>query len=274
MQLLSRNIGATELGLKYWDEFARYFNDEDWVGVQPSFVGGEFSTNAAEHSSPEPLSFVDFSIDEIYEFHIEHIRRPDNSNGIRPFTYFTFLVIDSECVNSSPKECIICCDAPDYNEIKIILKKLRVTLPEAATILEPLEQLTMTPSEAINPDGDALCSIPPFTQIQDPDRPRDVFICATPSQARSFKEQAIAIVEQREERLKADPDDRIVTDDERYAVIYRVPWKDAEWITYYYQKQEELARTEKRTMTHSCESKGYDNEDDREAKSEHESHEV
>ena len=201
-------------------------------------------------------SCEDFTIDAIYEFYKKQVRPPDDSNAIQPFTYFTFLVIDDECINISLKQCIICCDAPDYNESEVTLKKMRITLPTAAAILVPLEQLTMTPSEAVNPDGDALCSLPPFTQIQAPNRRRDIFIGATPAEARAFKEQAIALVEQRAEPLRANPNERILTDDERYAVIYRVLWKDAEWITYVFQKQEELAKGENGTMTHSSGARG------------------
>lgn len=69
----------------------------------------------------------------------------------RRFTNFTFIVIDELCVRSTPPICIVCCDAPDYDETAgdIELKALPLSIEGAMPLLCPLEQLDMTPCEAM-----------------------------------------------------------------------------------------------------------------------------
>ena len=195
-------------------------------------------------------TFLDFSLEEIYDFHIFRIGGPGNSNSFHQFTYFTFLVIDEECLSSDPEQCIICCDAPDYKEERPTLKTVRVPLTSAASILAPLEQLTMTFTEALDLSSEPLSSYPPFTQIEDPENPRDTFLHATPAQARAYKEQAIALEEERKEPLKGGAKDRIATYGERYAMIFRTSRKESEHVTYHYQMQEQLAWFWGYTMGH------------------------
>lgn len=95
---------------------------------------------------------------------------------------------------SDPPHFIICCDAPDYDDPygDVTLKQLRVPIEAAVSILTALEKLTVTPSEFMKPDGVALCSVPPFTVKQIPTEDEEVYIVATPAQARMHKQRAMA----------------------------------------------------------------------------------
>lgn len=139
--------------------------------------------------------FLGSSREDVYEFFRKNIRPADDSTKVEPFTYFSFMVIDSDCANSTPYQCVVCSDAPDYDEPSgaIKLKATRVPIEEAALILNCMEQLYMTPSEASNPNSDSLFSIPPFTQKDDPNMCDDAetFVPATPAEARKNKERGI-----------------------------------------------------------------------------------
>ena len=60
--------------------------------------------------------FLGCTVDEVYKFYKTRMRPLDHSTSLKHFTQFVFLAIDEECVTSTPRQCILCCDAPDYDE--------------------------------------------------------------------------------------------------------------------------------------------------------------
>ncbi|KAK3172331.1 hypothetical protein OEA41_005652 [Lepraria neglecta] len=122
-------------------------------------------------------------------------------------------------------------DPPDDG---IMLKKMRVPIVTAIWILTPLEQLCMTPSEALKPnDGDALSSIPAVTQKQGPGAEVEEYTGATSAEARSFKQRAIALGPKGLERT---------LDGERAAVLFRTSRGEAKMVAYLYRELEDLSR--------------------------------
>ncbi|KAL8728921.1 MAG: hypothetical protein Q9166_005088 [cf. Caloplaca sp. 2 TL-2023] len=136
----------------------------------------------------------------MYAFFKAHVRPADNNTINEAFTSYTFIVIDSKRIKTSLPQCTICTDAPDYSDPSggPTLKNLRVPLLATAGILIPLGQLITTPSEALNPLSEALCSLPSFSwkkfsngDVADGNNPG--YIPATPSEARKHKQRAIEL---------------------------------------------------------------------------------
>ena len=202
----------------------------------------------ANPGKEEPRPLINSTVDKVYDFYSKHIRLPEDSTTPKPFTRFTFMVIDDECVKSDPQQCIVCCDAAEYGDLddEVTLKMMRLPIKIAVWILTPLEQLTMTPSEALNSDSDALCSMPPFTVKQLPDSPKGLlcgFIIATPAEARVFKQRGIARRPEKSEK-------RI--DDERGAVLFRISRREAKFVAHFHWQQEEWSREIGATMSYKA----------------------
>ena len=66
----------------------------------------EIKANAATAVSPTPFS--DSTVNQVYDFFKAHLRPADDDpRGIyHTFTYFTFLVVDAECLESDPWQCV------------------------------------------------------------------------------------------------------------------------------------------------------------------------
>ncbi|MCJ1284906.1 hypothetical protein MMC26_004243 [Xylographa opegraphella] len=115
----------------------------------------------------KPPPFLNATVDDVYAFYKAHLRsiRDDIERDV--FTSFTFLVVDAACLRSSPPQCILCSDAPDYHEgaEEVVLKQLRLLLDAAVWHMVPLEHMSMTPSEVSTPDCKALNSIPPVVMM-------------------------------------------------------------------------------------------------------------
>ena len=109
--------------------------------------------------------------------------------------------MDEECVQATPRQCIICSDAPDFGEAdeEVKLKTLQMPIEQAMGSLCSLEQLTITPSEALDPDGLKVNVMPPPTMVpigqQEPDGPM-AYKIATPAEARANKRRGIKMVEE------------------------------------------------------------------------------
>lgn len=190
----------------------------------------------ADPGEEGPRNFTNSTADSVYDFYNKYIRSADGSTSKVSFTNFTFLIIDGECVKSDPQQCIVCCDAPDYDDPdddNIRLTRMRVPIETAMWILTPLEQLTMTPSEALTFDGDALCSVPPFTVKQAASDESGDFILATPAEARAAKQRAIVQRPKRHERK---------LDNERAAVLFRTSMRESKLVAHLYWQGEGLAR--------------------------------
>ena len=89
----------------------------------------------------------------------------------------------------------------------------------------------MTPSEALDRDGDALCSIPSFTQKQS-GFPGDYFV-ASPAESRASKQRAIALQPKKYEKIM---------DYERDAVLFHISIIEAKRMAHFHSNLEALSR--------------------------------
>ena len=76
--------------------------------------------------------FLGCTVDEVYEFDKTRMRPLDHSTSLKHFMRFVFLAIDEECVTSTPRQCILCCDAPDYGEEDQEIKLKSFRMPVAS----------------------------------------------------------------------------------------------------------------------------------------------
>ncbi len=148
---------------------------------------------------PSSVPFLVNTVDQVYDFFKSHLRPADDSTARKPFTYFTFIVIDAECVESDPWQCILCCDAPDYGEAheEVKLKQLRMPIAKVMERLCPREMLGQTPSEFANGSTWVLSMIPPPTHffIYD-ERGEKVLEDLTPGDSRKKKRGGIEDVDE------------------------------------------------------------------------------
>lgn len=151
--------------------------------------------------------FEDYTVDQIYDIYktkraaIEGKTEGDE----RDIANFSFLVIDKECINSNPRQCLVCTDAPDWDEnpkndttIEPKLKVLRLSIEDAMSCLLSLELLLVTPSELLRADGITGSVMPePFWMpIGDERIPGALFKdsrAATPAEARANKRLSLAL---------------------------------------------------------------------------------
>ena len=138
--------------------------------------------------------FLDSSVEKVYGIFKTNISAPDDNATERLFTHFTCVMIDQECIDCKPYQCIVCSNAPDHAEVAGAnrLKTMRLLLEVVASALMPLELLSMTPSEAIDSDSDCLTSTPPFTVMAECQHKRGHDL-ATPAESRRHKERAIKL---------------------------------------------------------------------------------
>lgn len=91
-------------------ENANPHNATSWVAISSNShtnVIQDIEANlAAEENIPMP--FLNSTLEEVYEFFKNHLRPADDDpHGWRHiFTYFTFLVVDADCVKSEPSQCV------------------------------------------------------------------------------------------------------------------------------------------------------------------------
>ena len=94
-----------------------------------------------------PISpFYDWSINEVNDFWLVHVRSPMDETSGR-WTSFTFFILDEK--SAKDHKCILCCDAPDIGEEgdEVIVKSVRLSFTEAAFNMVSFEMLTVAPSE-------------------------------------------------------------------------------------------------------------------------------
>ena len=167
---------------------------------QPSIKTSDMKGN------PQPVTnFSTYSLDQIYDFWKQNLRAADDAEGPQHFSAFTFVVIDKACLRSEPLQCIICTDAPDFNEANddaLVLKSIRLDVAMAWNVMVALEELTMTAIECqywANHPQDTDFSVleiaerPPntITEVEDENRNDIVRRYATPAEARTNKRKAI-----------------------------------------------------------------------------------
>ncbi|KAL6722376.1 hypothetical protein ACLMJK_001483 [Lecanora helva] len=114
--------------------------------------------------------FLNSTVEQVYEYFKNHLRPADDDPHawVHTFTYFTFVVIDADCVKSEPWQCIVCCDVPDFgeNERETHLKQLRLPIARAMEALPLLETLVQTPSEVVNEPELVLGMMPPGWDVE------------------------------------------------------------------------------------------------------------
>ncbi|KAL8666555.1 MAG: hypothetical protein Q9202_001353 [Teloschistes flavicans] len=133
------------------------------------------SSSKAKLNLPTP--FLSSTLPQCYNFFKTHLRRPaDADYATHPFTHFTFLAVDNQCIHPSsatvasttphpaspfsfssdqtgePALILLCSDVPDHYEPSTAsaapkLKTLRLPLPAALEYLPRLEDCSITPSE-------------------------------------------------------------------------------------------------------------------------------
>ncbi|KAL9611167.1 MAG: hypothetical protein Q9167_004189 [Letrouitia subvulpina] len=134
----------------------------------PNGVRWVIANNPSRPLEGNPTPFYHDTIEQCYEYFKKEFRPAEDSTLNGESTNFTFIVVDDSCLQSDPWEMIIACDAPDYgegDEEEPKLKYFRMPLERAASVLPALEELTMTPSESQNPDGDVLSFFPPAIMV-------------------------------------------------------------------------------------------------------------
>lgn len=139
------------------------------------------------------MPFAGFTVNQIYNVQ-KRLIQDINSSRCEYLTNFVFVIIDEECIQSSPYQCLVCCDAPDHGETEeeIRLKQLRMPISEAMQYLFCLEQLSMTPSEVQSPNRKVHNVMPePFLMPADEKRIEGAFFnqvrLATAAEARANK---------------------------------------------------------------------------------------
>lgn len=184
-------------------QYLEAFNDSFFSVAPCLIISSKDPDKAFEYSADvlsrenqaSPEAFIGNTVDDVYDFFTRHLRPDTESTAPEQLTYFTFLAVDAECIQASPPECIICCDAPDYDEAQddVILKTLRLPIKEAMDYLCPLEQLRLTMTEVADPPGRAWSSIPAPTVIQDSNDPHRQYRVATHGQARSNRRKVLEL---------------------------------------------------------------------------------
>jgi hypothetical protein len=107
--------------LQYFDVFDKHDDENDtWLEITSNDLSSALEEIRANMGSeePNPTPFLACTIDPVYGFRKAHLRPADNNIHEQHFTNFTFLVVDEEYVRSNPRQCILCCDAPDFGEGK------------------------------------------------------------------------------------------------------------------------------------------------------------
>lgn len=143
---------------QYFNEFNKHARARSipWTLItsnDPHIIRKEIEVNSLSNNSEERPSVTPLfnnSVDGAYAFYKS--LRTQYSTSLPHFTNFTFLAIDETCVQSSPKYCLLCTDAPDYAEAanQVKLKVLHSPIEKIMPCLHALEHLAMMPSELEN----------------------------------------------------------------------------------------------------------------------------
>ncbi|MCJ1250831.1 hypothetical protein MMC30_008059 [Trapelia coarctata] len=187
----------TEVPHEYFDEFYDHANKDEipWLEITSINLNEVIEELKANTGNLGPYPFLDCTVDQVYDIYKTHIRPTCDATGRQLITSFTLLVIDEECVRSNPKQCILCCDSPDFEEAddEVKLKQLRMPIEKVIEYLCPLEMLTMTPSDVEYLSGEGLSVFPPaFVMPFDEERPETrEYRVAMPAEARFNKRVAI-----------------------------------------------------------------------------------
>ncbi len=128
-------LTTTKQSFQYWEEFISHASDVPWTEICYDSLSRDSVIESIERNLDKegPWPFIGRTIEEVYDFHKKYLRAADDSRNVDPFTYFTFLIIDDECVNSDPPHYMVCCDAPDYEDPdgEITLKSTLVPIETA-----------------------------------------------------------------------------------------------------------------------------------------------
>ena len=158
--------------MQYFDELNALAKEIDyhWMTITSSASDlnrllSDIRSHLEEPSSiPIPTPFSGYTISQVYNFSKDVLRRPEDTNLVGPFSDFTFLVVDEDCLgnySSSAKDAagppptlLVFSDAPDIHEseTEVVLKKRRTPLVEALLDVRAIENLNMTLKECARGD--------------------------------------------------------------------------------------------------------------------------
>ncbi|KAL9096411.1 MAG: hypothetical protein Q9165_001408 [Trypethelium subeluteriae] len=141
-------------------------------------------------SAQPPDNFAGWSIDDIYAFWKQYVRAKDDVVDNR-YTAFTFLVADEQ--TAKDKTVFVCTDAPDWGEGEndVVLKKLRMSLKDAAIDMASFEYLSMTPKEWGKGKGLITDPNPWMKVVGYTDNNEEILRFGTPAFARQRKRAAL-----------------------------------------------------------------------------------
>lgn len=81
-----------------------------WVAISSNSPTNVIQDIQAHTAAKEdtPMPFLNSTVEEVYEFFKNHLRPVDDDpRGIyHTFSYFTFLVVDADCIKSEPWQCV------------------------------------------------------------------------------------------------------------------------------------------------------------------------
>jgi hypothetical protein len=164
----------------------RFLRPEDAANIK--------SIQTAHRTPMSPIAaFYDWSVGEIYNFWLAHIRPPMDvvSSG---WTSFTFLMLDAN--STKDRKCTLCCDAPDIGETgdEVVLKSVRMPFAEAAVRMLSFEMMSMAPSEW---NKETAFSVIPPVWVDTMDTPLGELWgkIATPEYVKAAKRRALLQVE-------------------------------------------------------------------------------
>ncbi len=81
-----------------------------WVAISSNSPTNVIQDIKAHTAAKEdlPMPFLNSTVEEVYEFFKNHLRPADDDRrGFdHTFSYFTFLVVDADCIKSEPWQCV------------------------------------------------------------------------------------------------------------------------------------------------------------------------
>ncbi|KAL8955291.1 MAG: hypothetical protein Q9183_006704, partial [Haloplaca sp. 2 TL-2023] len=119
-----------------------------WSVIRSNACNPDTIINTLTHDDVWP--FLGYDVAAIYKFFKGYIRPVQDSTKNEPFASFVFIAVDDDCIKSETHDCLLCCDAPDYDNEngETVLQVQQMPIYVAKLLLVPLEQLAMTPTEA------------------------------------------------------------------------------------------------------------------------------
>ena len=222
---------------QFFEELGYYADRDGTLCAKVTYDGMSEAVKEAwaPTGGPSHTPFLGCTVDEVYDYFKTHLRPADDSTGGEFCTAFAFLVVDEACVKARPRQCILCCDAPDFGELdgETQLKRLRMPIENAVWHLTPLETLYMTPSEVEDNSGWALSTMPECTLMPWDAESHNLYRVATNAEARWNKRRAI---------LRSPNLFETIMDDDMRAAIFKCPIRESKMASKLHEQSANAAR--------------------------------